>query len=131
MSSLYRGPHFTLDYQRASRYVRLVRSAEPLASAQEAAAALKLCGRALRGIDLVHLGILLDWRLAPLSTDPALHSAVVTNTDAFAAHFARKALLLATPVGQMQVGRISRVMSTVKPVVFNDEAAAIDYVTSR
>jgi hypothetical protein len=41
--------------------------------------------------------------------------------------FARRALLVVTPVGQMQLGRMIRTHSGTKPVLFDEEAAAIEY----
>jgi hypothetical protein len=131
MFTLHRSPHFTIEYWQASRYVRLVRSSLPFSSPDEAAAALKECELAIRDIDPSHLGILLDWRLGPLSSDPRLHQFVIESTDAFARPFVRRAVLVVTPVGMLQLDRVIRNLSSTKPVLFNDESAAVDYVTSR
>jgi hypothetical protein len=40
-------------------------------------------------------------------------------------------LLVLTPVGAMQGGRIVRIPSTANPVMFNDEAQTIVYLTER
>jgi hypothetical protein len=129
MFTLHRSPHFTIEYRQASRYLRLVRSAVPFSSPEEAGEALKECELAIRDIDPSNLGILLDWRLGPFSSDPRLHQFVVESTDAFAARFRRRAVLVLTPVGQLQVDRVIRNLSSTKPVLFNDESAAVDYVT--
>ena len=129
MFTLHRSPHFTIEYRQASRYIRLVRSAVPFKSPDDAGEALKECEVAIRDLDPSSLGILLDWRLGPLSTDPRLHQFVIENTDAFAARFRRRAVLVVTPVGQLQLDRVIRTLSSTKPLLFNDEDAAVDYVT--
>ena len=128
MPTLLRAPHFILELHLASSYVRLVRTELAFQRPEEAVAALNKCQIALQGIALERMGILLDWRLGPLSTDPQLHQAIVEHTDRFAMHFARRALLVVTPVGQLQLGRVIRAHSDTKPVLFDDEQAAIDYV---
>ena len=129
MATLHQGAHFTLQHHAASGYVRLIRSALPFDSPDDAVRALHECAAALAGFDVDRMGILLDWRLGPFSTDPRLHREVVAHTDAFACRFRRRAVLVTTPVGQMQMGRIIRNESTTSPVAFNDENAAIEYVS--
>lgn len=90
---------------------------------------MRECAKALSDIDVSRLGLLLDWRLAPLTTDPVMLKHVVQQNDVFAKDFARRALLMATPVGLMQSERIARTIDHAKPVLFNDEATAIAYVT--
>ena len=131
MFTLHRSTHFTIEYWQASRYVRLVRSSVPFSSPDEAAEALQECELAIRDIDRANLGILLDWRLGPLSSDPKLHQFVIEHTDAFASRFVRRAVLVVTPVGMLQLDRVIRNLSSSKPILFNDESAAVDYVTSR
>ena len=129
MGTLYRGPHFVLQLFQASGYVRLVRTSEPFASVAKAIEGLRDCHKSLEGLRLSELGILLDWRAGPMSTDAKLHQSVVTHTDAFASEFRRKAVLVSTPVGGMQIQRVSRVHSDAPPTLFNDEQEAIAYVT--
>lgn len=131
MFTLHRSTHFTIEYWQASRYIRLVRSAVPFSSPDEAGEALRECEVAIRDIDPTNLGILLDWRLGPFSTDPRLHQFVIENTDAFAERFARRAVLVVSPVGKLQLDRVVRKLSTTNPIIFNDESAALEYVTSR
>ena len=129
MSTLHRGCHFVVQLFRASRYVRLIRTHTPFESVAQAVQALRECDKALASLQLEELGILLDWRDAPMSTDSALHQSVVRHTDAFATRFRCKAILVLTPVGKMQVQRVVRTHSEAVPVLFHDEAAAIAHVT--
>jgi hypothetical protein len=70
-------------------------------------------------------------RLAQLSADAQLHQLVVDGVDAFAKRFARRALLVMSTLGKLQVERIVRHQSHTTPVIFDQEAAAVEYVTSR
>ena len=115
----------------ASGYVAVVRTTAAFTGYDDAVQALAQCDRALRSLDTDRLGILLDWRLAPLSTDSRLHAIIVSGADAFIGRFARRALLVSSPVGAMQGGRIVRVQSDTNPVIFSVEAEAVEYVTGR
>ena len=131
MPTLHRNPHFTLIHHVASDYVALVRTAAAFDTHEDVVRSLEQCARALRPVHAKTSGILLDWRLGPLSTDPRVHELLVQGSDPFINRFARKALLVLTPVGAMQGARIVRVQSTTNPVIFNDEAQAIAYLTDR
>ncbi|HSU41381.1 MAG TPA: hypothetical protein VLJ38_17510 [Polyangiaceae bacterium] len=129
MPTLYRGNHLVIQYQHASGYVRVVRTETPFESITDVAAALDACRAALADLDLALHGILFDWRRSPISTDPNLHKALAERMDALADAFDRRAILLATPVGTMQASRVGRAMGNQKMQVFNDEDAAVKYVT--
>jgi hypothetical protein len=129
MPTLHRGTHLVIQHQHASGYVRVVRTETPFESITEVVAALDACGAALADVDVAHQGILFDWRRSPISTDPNLHKALAARMDALAETFDRRAILLATPVGAMQASRVGRVMGNQKMLVFNDEEAAVKYVT--
>ena len=129
MPTLYRGNHLTIQHQHASGYVRVIRTETPFESITEVVAALDACRAALAGVDVAHHGILFDWRRSPISTDPTLHKALAERMDALGEAFDRRAILLATPVGTMQASRVGRAMGNQKMLVFNDEDAAVKYVT--
>jgi len=131
MPTIHRNAHFTVVHHVASGYVALVRTAAAFDGHDDVVRSLAQCERALRPIDAQANGILLDWRLGPLSTDARIHELLVRGSDVFIQRFARKALLVLTPMGAMQGGRIVRVQSTTNPVIFDDEAQAITYLTER
>ena len=131
MSTIHRGEHFSIQHYVASAYVRVIRSEAPFTSAVEAIRAIGACRTALANIDPMLYGILFDWRRSPISTDPNLHKALAEQIDALAEPFARRAILLATTVGVMQAARVGRTMGNQKMSVFDDDAAAMDYVTGR
>jgi hypothetical protein len=129
MFVLHDDPYLSLRRHTDLKYVLLVRSDRQFGSVHRVATSLRECAKALGDIKVARLGLLLDWRLAPLTTDPVLLKHVVQQTDVFAKGFARRALLIATPVGVMQSERVARTIDHAKPVLFTDEAAAIAYVT--
>lgn len=124
---LYSDLYLSLHHLPQQRHVRLVRTAKQFSSVSRVANSLRDAAKTLAGIDVARLGLLMDWRLAPLSTDPVLLKHVVQHIDQFAANFARRALLLSTPVGIMQSERIARTIHHATPVLFDDEAEAITY----
>jgi len=131
MFVLHQDAYLSLGRHPDLTYVLLVRSGEQFGSVHRVASSLRLCAKALGEIPVSRMGLLLDWRLAPLTTDPVLLKHVVQQTDVFARDFARRALIVATPVGLMQSKRLARAIDHAKPVLFNDEAAAIAYVSKR
>ena len=129
MATIHRSEYLSVRHYRASAYVRVTRNAAPFKSVVAVAGAINACFPALKGIVGAHYGILFDWRLSPISTDPNLHKVLVERIDLLAGPFARKAILLGTAVGVMQTSRVSRTLGNHEMVVFDDEAAAVDYVT--
>ncbi|HEX5660211.1 MAG TPA: hypothetical protein VFX59_23615 [Polyangiales bacterium] len=130
MPTLSRGNHMVVVHNVASGYATIVRTERTFASYDEAERALAECDRALLPLDRA-LGILLDWRRAPMSTDPRLHTILVERSDVFLLRFARRALLTQTSVGSMQSVRLLRGQPDSSPVVFADEEAAVAYVCGR
>ena len=130
MFVLHSDEYLQLHHYPDLGYVRLVRTGEPFGSISRVGASLRECANALSHLNVTRLGLLLDWRLAPLSTDPILLKHVVQQSDVFAAMFPRRALLMATPIGIMQSERLARSIHHANPVLFNDEAAAIAHVIS-
>jgi hypothetical protein len=129
MFVLHQDPYLSLRHHPQLKYVLLVRSDLQFKSVHRVASSLRECAKVLGDMEVSQMGLLLDWRLAPLTTDPVLLKHVVQHTDAFARDFARRALLIATPVGLMQSKRIARAIDHAKPTLFSDEADAIAYVS--
>ena len=128
-TTIHRGEHFSVQHHRASGYVCVVRSKTPFASVTDAIDGLSACRAVLQGIERSCHGVLFDWRRSPISTDPTLHKALAQQMDKLAEAFTRCAILLATTVGTMQASRVGRTLGNQKMLVFDDESAAIAYVT--
>jgi hypothetical protein len=129
MLLLYRDAYLSLRHHREQAHVRATRTALQFGSVHRVASSLRACAKALGDLPVSRLGLLLDWRLAPLTTDPVLLKHVVQQTDIFAAAFARRALLIATPVGLLQSERLGRTIDHARPVLFTDEAEAVAYAS--
>lgn len=126
MPTLLRDSHFVLERYDAPAFVRLARTAEPLIDQAEAERSLLACRGALGDLDPAMLGILIDWRLSPqAAASDANERAAVREASAFAAQFARGAVLLLTAAVQAWSH------GSYAPLkVFRDEEAAIAYVSA-
>jgi hypothetical protein len=117
---LRRDTYFLLERYDAPAFIRLARTAEPVRSHEQAVSSLQACRAALQAIDLSELGILIDWRLTPvLRNVAALERAIATAVEAFAAPFARSAVLLLAAEPAWASSQLQ---------VFQDEEAAIAHV---
>jgi hypothetical protein len=131
MTTLLRSAHFLVQHHVASSYVQVIRTEEPFLRIDTAARAFGACEQALDGVDRATSGIMLDFRRAPLSSDPELDKVIVTRSDVLVIPFARSAILVATRVGVMQADRIHRAYSQSGVSVFHEESAALRYVAGR
>jgi hypothetical protein len=130
MPVLWKSEYMTAEHRVASRIVCFVRSAQPFPSPETVQQEVTEWQRSLGELPLSELGVLLDWRLVPLETNPDILRELVLRTDALARQFARQALLMESSLGVLQANRLSRAHETT-PVVFTNEAEAHEYVTSR
>jgi hypothetical protein len=128
MPTLFKSDYATLEHAMASRLVRIVRSVKQFEEAAAAKAEVVRWSVTLDRVDVSELGLLLDWRLVPLTTDPDVLREVVSGTDTIGRRFARHAVLIETPLGALQAARLQRVHDS-HPEIFTDEALAYGYVT--
>ncbi|MBN8615998.1 MAG: hypothetical protein J0L92_35735 [Deltaproteobacteria bacterium] len=127
MQLLYESKHARLEIDAAKRLIRYTRSAEPFASLAEAERMFHELGAANVGIDRGELALLSDIRLAPGRNDEAFEGAVASHRHELFGGFKRRATLVRTLVGKLQVQRLNR-SSILATEVFDDEAAAIAYL---
>jgi hypothetical protein len=130
MPTLFKSDYATLEHAMASRLVRVVRSNKQFEDAVTAKAEVARWSSVLDRVDLSELGLLLDWRQVPLSTDPDVLREVVAGTDAIGLRFVRHAVLMTTPLGALQAQRLQRVHAS-HPEIFTDEEQAYGYVMGR
>ena len=125
MPTLLRDSHFVLERYDAPAFVRLARTGEPLTSQAQPARSLLGCRGALAELEPATLGILIDWRLSPQASAPdAIEQAAVREVEAFAAQFARAAVLL------LSAAAPATAWTNAGAQVFRDEEAAIAYVSA-
>jgi hypothetical protein len=130
MPTLFKSDYALVEHALASRLVRVVRTSKTFDSAPYAKSEVGRWGSSVENLEYAELGFLLDWRLAPLTTDPEVLRVVVTGTDAIGRRFARHAVLMTSTVGALQAQRLQRVHESA-PAVFTDEAEAYGYVMGR
>lgn len=130
MPTLFKSDYAMVEHAVASRLVRIVRSGKQFDSAVVAKFEVAKWTACLDRLEPSELGFLLDWRLAPLATDPDVLREVVSGTNAVGIRFARHALLMASPLGTLQAKRLQRIHES-EPELFTDEAQAYSYVTAR
>jgi hypothetical protein len=126
MSFLRRSLYVTIELIEASRVVRFIRSAAPFGDARSAQAELDTWLPALAGITPRELGVLLDFRLTPMTSDPDILRAVVAQVDAVGFRFPRRAILLARQLHGPQSERVTRAGASLVP--FFDEPGAWKHV---
>lgn len=73
------------------------------------------------------LGLLLDSRAAPLQGDDEAERTIAESTRLLLQGFARRAVLVATAVGKLQVGRFVRENGT-ETAIFDSEREAIAHL---
>lgn len=128
MSLLRSSPYVTIEYLEELRVVRFERTALPFGDARGAREELGHWLVALDGIDTTQFGVLLDFRRTPMTSDPDILSAVVSEVDRIALLFARRAILLTAALLGPQSDRVTRAGAKIEPFV--DEQAAWSHVRS-
>ena len=130
MPTLFKSDYATLEHAMASRLVRVIRSNKQFEDAVAAKNEVARWNTVLGRLEVSELGLLLDWRLVPLTTDPDVLREVVAGTDSIGCRFARHAVLMTTPLGALQAQRLQRVHES-HPEIFTDEQQAYGYVMGR
>jgi hypothetical protein len=123
--TLLRNASFVLEHYVDPAFIRLGRTTQALPDHAQVVQSLEACSVAFGARAPEQLGILVDWRLAPLSPEAEDH--VIQEVEKFAAPFARKALLLLGAAGDE---RAAEAWSATQFQLFFDEDQAIAYVTA-
>jgi hypothetical protein len=130
MMPLLTTPHWILEIDRDRAIVRVRRTAEPIASLDAFRTHIPAIRAALAGVDGARHGLLVDLRDGPMRSDPAFESAVRTLREEVFYGFARRATLVRTAVGRLQVTRVARESPAPagSTAVFMDEAEALAWL---
>lgn len=129
MSVLGTSPFATVELLDTAHIVKISRTSTPFGDAASARHEVAAWSFAIVSLDTSRLGLLLDWRLTPMTSDPEILRAVVSGGDALARRFARHALLLASSLSAPQAERVARAGSRID--LFTDEPAAWAHVAKR
>ncbi len=117
----------TVDPMRG--VARVTRSGQRSESIAELTGAFDRAIAVLDTLDRHLLRLLVDLRAAPGRNDPEFERAMATRRSQLMRAFIRVAILVQTPVGELQVGRITREDGS-NAHVFSDEAKAFVWLTA-
>jgi hypothetical protein len=109
---------------------RVTRSAQRSESVDEITTAFDQAILVLDTLDRRRFRLLIDLRAAPGRNDAEFERAMAPWRSQLMRAFAAVALLVQTPVGELQVGRITR-EDGADAKVFNDEAKALTWLASK
>lgn len=127
MQVLYESKHARLEIDATRRLLRYTRSAEPFASMEDAHRMMREIAAVDVGLKRSELALLSDIRLAVGRNDEEFEGAVAARRGELFGGFRKRATLVRTLVGKLQVQRLNRA-SILATEVFDDEAAAIAYL---
>jgi hypothetical protein len=130
MTVLYESKHVLLEVDEAQRIVRFTRSAEPFVDVADATRAFQDLARVAATLDRSRYGLLTDVRLAHGRNDPAFEQAIARYRNELFATFARRASLVRTMAGALQIQRLNREQHAPDVRIFQDENEAIAYLTA-
>jgi hypothetical protein len=120
-------PFLTLGLDRPQRLVRITRSATRARDIGEITQAFDEAIRSLDTFDRVGLRLLIDLRAAPGRNDAEFERAMASRRAEIMRGFMVVAILVQTPVGELQVARITREDGS-NAKVFSDEAKALAWL---
>ena len=109
---------------------RVTRSGLRSEIVEEIAAGFDQAIAALDTLDRARLRLLIDLRAAPGRNDAEFERAMATRRSQLIRDFAAVAILVQTPVGELQVGRITR-EDGANAKVFSDEAKALSWLVAK
>lgn len=118
----------TLD--RVRGVARVTRSAERPPSIEEVTRAFDEAARVLDRLERGTLRLLIDLRAAPGRNDPEFEQAMAARRRELMRGFPAVAILVQTPVGELQIARITREDGSGARV-FNDEAKALAWLAAK
>ena len=130
MTVLYESKFARLELDEASRIVRYIRSAEPFGSVDDASRMFREIVTASMDVDRREVALLSDVRLAVGRNDDAFESAVAALRNELFGGFRRRAVLVRTVVGKLQVRRLNGAGSTTVDA-FDDEPSALAFLMAK
>ncbi|MES1183867.1 MAG: hypothetical protein ABUL60_08620 [Myxococcales bacterium] len=108
---------------------RVTRSGQRSESVEDVTAGFDQAILALDTLDRQRMRLLIDLRAAPGRNDAEFERAMATRRSQLMRGFAAVAILVQTPVGELQVGRITR-EDGANAKVFSDETKALSWLAS-
>jgi hypothetical protein len=126
---LYESRYGRLELDESRQLVRYTRSATPFDSIDDAVSTFRALIAASRDLGRSGYALLSDVRLAAGRNDPEFERAVQSLRVELFSAYQRRATLVRTMVGKLQIQRLNHEAHTTVEV-FDDEAAALGYLSS-
>lgn len=126
-TALYRDDYVSIHLEREGKLVRVIRSSKAypdIAAMEHSYGQLIDVALSLRRKDL---GLLTDQRLAPGRNDPAFEQAVARLRNQLYPLFRKRAVLVQSMVGKLQLTRLSKADGLAR-LVSQDEAEILRYL---
>ena len=120
-------PFWTLDDDRARSFVRITRTSEPFGDLADLGRSVSEIARVLDAVGRSSIVLLVDLRPGPMRTDAAFELAMIEARGQMLRGIPKVAVLVATPLGRMQVSRHQR-NDGIMWSTFNDESAALAFL---
>jgi hypothetical protein len=124
---MVRTQYWILERDLGAAFFRLRRTSTAYESLESIGVTAASIERALVGVDLSRLGFLIDLREGPMRNDPEFEKVGRPWQEKMMGVFGRVAILVKTPVGKLQMGRIVRALHA-SAQVFDDERQAIAFL---
>jgi hypothetical protein len=130
VNQLVGNPFVSVSVDLLRGVARVTRSGQRSQSIEEITAAFDRAIGVLDTLDRPRLRLLIDLRAAPGRNDAEFESAMATRRSQLMRAFAAVAILVQTPIGELQVGRITR-EDGADSKVFSDEAKALIWLAEK
>jgi len=129
VSQLVANAFVSVSVDHLRRVARVTRSSQRSGSVEEIVGAFDQAIVALDTLDRPRFKLLIDLRAAPGRNDAEFERTMATRRSQLIHAFAAVAILVETPVGELQVGRITR-EDGANAKIFNDEAKALVWLAA-
>ncbi len=127
MTVLHESPHARLELDAEKKLVRFVRSEVPFGELADAIAIFRRIIDSSATIDRARHVVLIDLRRVTGRNDEAFEQGIAASRRALFSPFAKRATLVRTMAGKLQIQRLNRT-DTMSADVFDDEAEAIAHL---
>jgi hypothetical protein len=125
---LYRDAYVLMLLDEERQLVRFIRSAQPFPDLEAPRRTYEVVIRLAERLARPGLSLLTDLRAAPGRNDPAFEALMQPLRSRLQAPFARRATLVATAVGAMQIRRLTK-EDGMERMVSSDEAELLSYLS--
>ena len=129
MSQLGGNEFVSVHIDHVRGLARVTRSAQRAASVEDIVRAFDDAVRLLDTLDRSRLRVLIDLRAAPGRNDPEFERAMTTRRSELVRGFLAAAILVQTPVGELQIARLTRADGS-DARVFSDELKALAWLAT-